>query len=303
MIFPKGFSKNCTLGIVAPSGPFKRYSLDKIESSLINIGYNVKFGKSCYGSYKGYLSSDDVTRAKDIEDMFLDNDIDVILCIRGGYGTPRILNLINYDIIKKNPKPFIGFSDITALHTAFNQKANLVTFHGTMAGSCPDWDDFSYKSLLDSLNMKDILNIKNPPDSPINTLIAGKCSGVITGGNLSLLVSTLGSEFEIDTKDKILFIEDIGESIYKLDRMLTSLDLAGKFKDCAGIIFGDFCDCIKSNDDDFELEELFLDRISKYNKPCISNLKSGHCTPMVTLPLGVHCKLDADRTEILLSIT
>lgn len=302
MIFPKGFSENCTLGIVAPSGPFKNYTLDEIEITLKTLGYNVKFSKSCYSSYKGYLSSEDAIRAKDIEDMFLDNEIDAIFCIRGGYGTPRILNLINYNIISENPKPFIGFSDITALHTAFNQKSGLVTFHGIMAGSSPNWDEFSYKSLLDALNMDGTLVIKNPSDSPINTLVGGKCCGTITGGNLALLVSTLGSEFEIDTKGKILFIEDIGENIYKLDRMLTALDLAGKFKDCSGIIFGDFFDCNKSSEDDFELEELFLDRVAKYNKPCISNLKCGHCTPTLTLPLGVHCELDANNKEIKLSI-
>ena len=302
MIFPNKFRSNATLGIVAPSSPFKKYSLYDIESSLKNLGYNVKFGKSCYGSYKGYLSSKDSIRAKDIEDMFLDDEVDAIFCIRGGYGSPRILNMINYDIIKENPKPFIGFSDITALHTAFNQKCNLITFHGIMAGSSPDWDEFSYKSLLDALNLKESLIIKNPSSLPINTLVSGKCSGIITGGNLALLVSTLGSEYEIDTKDKILFIEDIGENIYRLDRMLTSLDLAGKFKDCAGIIFGDFCDCNKSSDEDFELEELFLDIVSKYNKPCISNLKCGHCTPMITLPLGAYCELDATTKEIKLSI-
>ena len=302
MIFPNKFRCSATLGIVAPSSPFKKYSLNEIESSLKNLGYNVKFGKSCYGSYKGYLSSKDSIRAKDIEDMFLDDEVDAIFCIRGGYGSPRILNMINYDIIKENPKPFIGFSDITALHTAFNQKCNLITFHGIMAGTSPDWDEFSYKSLLDALNLKESLTIKNPSSLPINTLVGGKCSGIITGGNLALLVSTLGSEYEIDTKDKILFIEDIGENIYRLDRMLTSLDLAGKFKDCAGIIFGDFCDCTKSNEEDFELDELFLDIVAKYNKPCISNLKSGHCTPMVTLPLGAHCELDATNKIIKLSV-
>lgn len=302
MIFPNGFRSCATLGIVAPSSPFKKYSLEEIENALKNLGYRVKFGKSCYGSYKGYLSNEDAIRAKDIEDMFLDDEVDAIFCIRGGYGTPRILNLINYEIIKNNPKPFIGFSDITALHTAFNQKCNLVTFHGIMAGTSPDWDEFSYKSLLEALSLKEELVIKNPCDLPMNTLVGGKASGKITGGNLALLVSTLGSEYEIDTKDKILFIEDIGENIYRLDRMLTSLDLAGKFKDCAGIIFGDFCDCTKSNEDDFELEELFLDIVAKYNKPCISNLKSGHCTPMVTLPLGAHCELDATNKIIKLSV-
>ena len=298
MIYPKGFSNDCTIGIIAPAGPFKKYSLETIKNTLKNKGFNIKIGKSCYGSYKGYLSSEDTIRAKDIEDMFLDKDVDVIMCIRGGYGTPRILDKINYDIIRKNPKPFIGFSDITALHIAFNQKCNLVTYHGIMAGSAPDWDDFSYKSLLSSLCLEDELLVKNPSKNSINTIVNGKCSGLITGGNLALLVSTLGTEYEIDTKDKILFIEDIGESIYRLDRMLTSLDLAGKFKACSGIIFGDFCDCTKSSEEDFSLEELFLDRIGKYNKPCISNLKCGHCTPMVTLPLGAYCELDASNKKI-----
>lgn len=298
MIFPYGFSENCTIGIIAPSGPFKKYSLKKIEDTLKYRGFKVKIGKSCHGSYKGYLSSEDHIRAKDIEDMFLDKDVNVIMCIRGGYGVPRILDKIDYDIIKKNPKPFIGFSDITALHTAFNQKCNLVTFHGIMAGSCPDWDIFSFNSLVSALHLESDLLIENPLNLPLNTIIGGKCSGIITGGNLALLVSTLGTEYEIDTKGKIIFIEDIGESIYRLDRMLTSLDLAGKFKDCSGIIFGDFCDCTKSNKEDFSLEELFLDRIGKYNKPCISNLKSGHCSPMITLPLGVYCELDADNKKI-----
>lgn len=300
MIFPNAFRSNATLGIVAPSSPFKKYSLEEIESSLKNLGYNVKFSKSCYSSYKGYLSSEDSIRAKDIETMFLDDEVDAIFCLRGGYGSPRILNMINYEIIKNNPKPFIGFSDITALHTAFNQKCNLITFHGIMAGTSLTWDEFSYKSLLDAINLKENLIIKNPPNTPINTLVSGKASGIITGGNLALLVATLGSEYEIDTKDKILFIEDIGESIYRLDRMLTSLDLAGKFKDCSGIIFGDFCECNKSSDEDFDLEELFLDIVSKYNKPCISNLKSGHCTPMITIPLGSYCTLDADNKTIVL---
>ena len=153
MIFPNGFRSCATLGIVAPSSPFKKYSLEEIENALKNLGYRVMFGKSCYGSYKGYLSNEDAIRAKDFEDMFLDDEVDAIFCIRGGYGTPRILNLINYEIIKNNPKPFIGFSDITALHTAFNQKCNLVTFHGIMAGTSPDWDEFSYKSLLEALSI------------------------------------------------------------------------------------------------------------------------------------------------------
>ena len=290
--------KGCTIGIVAPSSPFNIYDLNIIEENLNKLGYKIKFGKSCFSSYKGYLSGEDKLRAKDIEDMFLDKEIDGILCLRGGYGTPRILDKINYDVIKNNPKFFIGYSDITALHIAFNQKCNLITFHGVMAGTCPEWDEFTYKSLINSINYTDTLDIKNPNGEKIYTLIEGSCEGILTGGNLSLIVSTLGTDYEIDTKEKILFIEEIDESIYRLDRMLTQLDLAGKLKDCNGIIFGDFCNCKKDNKDDFELIDLLKDKIQKYNKPCIFNLKSGHCNPMITLPLGAKCILDSSKKKI-----
>lgn len=298
MVLQNKIFKGCTIGIVAPSSPFNIYDLNIIEENLNKLGYKIKFGKSCFSSYKGYLSGEDKLRAKDIEDMFLDKEVDGILCLRGGYGTPRILDKINYDVIKNNPKFFIGYSDITALHIAFNQRCNLITFHGVMAGTCPEWDEFTYKSLINSINYTDTLDIKNPKDEKIYTLIEGSCEGILTGGNLSLIVSTLGTDYEIDTKEKILFIEEIDESIYKLDRMLTQLDLAGKLKDCNGIIFGDFCNCKKENKDDFELIDLLKDKIQKYNKPCIFNLKSGHCNPMITLPLGAKCILDSSKKKI-----
>ena len=294
MIYPKGIKKGDTIGIVAPSGPFKDITLDEVEKVLNNLGYNVKFAKSCYGSYKGYLSSEDKVRARDIEDMFFDKNIDGIFCLRGGYGTTRILDLIDYNIIKNNPKFFVGFSDITALHIAFNKYADLVTFHGVMAGTSYKWDEFTYNSLINALN-NNINKFENPNNEPIYTVVKGECTGELIGGNLALITSSIGSKFEIDVKGKILFIEDVGESIYRLDRMLTQLSLAGKFDDCVGIVFGDFCDCNKENDDDFEILELIEDRVSKYNKPCIYNLKSGHCTPMITLPFG--CKYRLNATE------
>ena len=298
MVLKNKIFKGCTIGIVAPSSPFDIHDLNIIEENLNKLGYKIKFGKSCFNSYKGYLSGEDKLRAKDIEDMFLDKEVDGILCLRGGYGTPRILDKINYDVIKNNPKFFIGYSDITALHIAFNQKCNLITFHGVMASTCPEWDEFTYKSLINSINYTDALDIKNPKGEKIYTLIEGSCEGILTGGNLSLILSTLGTDYEIDTKEKILFIEEIDESIYRLDRMLTQLDLAGKFKDCNGIIFGDFCNCKKDNKDDFELIDLLKDKIQKYNKPCILNLKSGHCKPMITLPLGAKCILDSNKKKI-----
>ena len=294
----KKLEKGCRLGIVAPSGPYRNGELKDIQKSLQDYGYITKFGKSCYGSYKGYLAQTDEIRAKDIEDMFLDQDIDGIICLKGGYGTPRILDKIDFEIIKNNPKFFIGFSDITALHIAFRQKANLKTVHGLMVAFIDRWDEFSYKSLVDAVNIENELEIKNPKDEDMITVVGGVCEGEIIGGNLSLITSTMATEYEIDTKGKILFIEEIEESIYKLDRMLTQLALSGKFDDCAGIIFGDFCNCKKEHEDDFEIYELIQDIVVKYNKPCIMNLKSGHCSPMVSIPFGVKCRLDATNKTI-----
>lgn len=288
------------IGIVAPASPYKSNSLDKIENTLNEKGFEVVFGKSCVGSYRGYLASEDEVRARDIEAMFLDKSIDIVLCIRGGYGTPRLLDYIDYNIIKENKKPFIGFSDITALHIAFNQKSELNTYHGIMAGSCLEWDDFTYNSLKDALNMKNKLEIVNPNGQEMKTIVGGEAKGKLIGGNLSLLTSTMGTDYELDAKGKIIFIEEVGEPIYKIDRMLTQLALGKKFEECEGIIFGDFADCNKENETDFDLEEIIKDRIEKYNKPCIYNLKSGHCMPMVTLPFGIDCILDATNKTITL---
>lgn len=308
MIYPRKLNKGDTIGIIAPSSPYRplckeslNYELNNIKKTIEGFGYKVKMGKTCYLSYKGYLAGADEDRAKDIEIMFLDKNIDAILCLRGGYGTPRILDKINYDIIKSNPKIFIGYSDITALHIAFNQYCNLVTFHGIMASTVPNWEEFTYNSFMNMLDMKTHLVLKNPINEELYTLVEGSASGIIIGGNLSLIVSTIGTNYEINTKDKILFIEEVGETIYKIDRMLTQLELSGKFNDCRGIIFGDFEDCNKEREEDYDLYDLLLDKVKKYNKPCVYNLQSGHCTPMISIPLGVKCKLDATNKQIILT--
>lgn len=308
MIYPRKLNKGDTIGIIAPSSPYRalckeslNYELDNIKKTIENFGYKVKMGSTCYLSYKGYLAGTDEDRVKDIEIMFEDKNIDAILCLKGGYGTPRILDKINYDIIKNNPKIFIGYSDITALHIAFNQICNLVTFHGIMAATVSNWDEFTYNSFMDILDMKENLELKNPEDEELYTLVKGSTNGIIIGGNLSLIASTIGTSYEINVKDKILFIEEIGESIYKIDRMLTQLELSGKFNDCKGIIFGDFEDCNKEREEDYDLYDLLLNKIKKYNKPCIYNLQSGHCKPMISMPLGVNCELDATNKKIILT--
>ena len=298
MKYPKPLEKGNTIGLIAPAGPLRGIKVEEIKYELNRLGYKVKIGKSCYLSYKGYLSGSDKDRAIDLERMFLDKDVDAIICIRGGYGCARILDLIDFNIIRDNPKIFVGFSDITALHIAINQLSNLATYHGIMAASIKEWDYFTYNSLIKALNFKDELIIENPCDEKLISLYNGCCEGITTGGNLSLIVSTLGTKYEINTKNKILLIEEIGEYTYKVDKMLNHLQMAGKFNDCNGIIFGEFTDCKKAFQSDEEVLNILKEIAIKNKKPTIYNLKSGHCIPMVTIPLNMNCYLDCNENKI-----
>ena len=208
---PKCLKQGDTIGIIAPAGDLREYTIEGIKSSIESYGYKVKIGRSCYLNYRGYLAGQDEMRVLDLENMFLDDRVDAIMCLRGGYGSSRILDMIDYDIIKTHPKIFIGFSDITALHIAFNQKCNLITYHGIMANKASLWDESSYYSLLEALNFKGEYWVTNPDNIPIYTLYKGNATGQIIGGNLTMITYTLRKEYEIDTKDKILFKEEVGE--------------------------------------------------------------------------------------------
>ena len=299
MKYPKTLQKGNTIGLIAPAGPLRNIKIEEIKYELNRLGYRVKIGKSCYLSYKGYLSGKDEDRALDVEKMFLDKDVDAIICVRGGYGCARILELIDFTIIRDHPKIFIGFSDVTALHIAINQLSNLATYHGIMAGSIKKWDEFTYNSLIKALNFEKELIIENPVNEKLISLYNGCCEGVITGGNLSILVSTLGTKYEINTKNKILFIEEIGEYTYKVDKMLNHLQMSGKFNDCKGIIFGEFTDCKKAFNDDEEIINILKEIAVKNKKPTIYNLKSGHCMPMVTVPLNMNAYIDCNENKII----
>lgn len=298
MKYPKPLEKGNTIGLIAPAGPLRNIKIEEIKYELNKLGYKVKIGRSCYLSYKGYLSGKDEDRALDLERMFLDKDVDAIICVRGGYGCARILDLIDFTIIRDNPKIFVGFSDVTALHIAINQLSNLATYHGIMAASIKQWDDFTYKSLIKALNFKEKLIIENPDNKNLISLYEGCCEGVIIGGNLSVIVSTLGTKYEIDTKNKILLIEEIGEYTYKVDKMLNHLQMSGKFNDCSGIIFGEFTNCLKAFKNDEEILDIFKEIAIKNKKPTIYNLKSGHCIPMVTIPLNMKCYLNCNINQI-----
>lgn len=304
MIKPKGLKIGDTIGVVAPASPTTIDRVEKAYEKLIEMGFKVIMGESCYSNY-GYLAGTDDVRAEDLNKMFKNQEIDGIICLRGGYGTPRILDLLDYDLIKNNPKVFIGYSDITALHIAFNKLSTLVTFHGPMVSSdlIGEFSEFSKKSLYNSILEGKFQPVIKDPLDEITIINGGKAEGAIIGGNLSLITSTIGTPYEIDSKGKILFIEEIGEEPYRIDRMLTQLRLSKKLEEAEGIILGDFNNCVAESseyDDSLTLEEVIDQIIKPLGKATIFNFKAGHCEPTVTIPFGVKAKLDADNKVLTL---
>lgn len=300
MIKPPVIKKGDMIGVIAPASPSGDERREKAKLALEEMGFSVKMGRSCY--YKcGYLAGSDELRAQDINTMFADSEVKGIICLRGGYGTLRILNKLDYELIKNNPKVFMGYSDITAIHIALNQKCKLVTFHGPMVESnmADGLDEFSYNSFFTAaLTNEPIGEIQNPSDETIKCLIPGICSGKIVGGNLALIAAGLGTPYEIDTKGKLLFLEDIDEKPYRVDRMLTQLSLAGKLRDANGIILGDWKNCEADTIETQTLAEVFQDILTAAGKPTVYNLRSGHCRPMITLPLGVECIMHAKEGKL-----
>jgi muramoyltetrapeptide carboxypeptidase len=275
-----------------------------------NLGYRVKLGKHVHKKW-GYLAGSDEERLEDIHTMFDDPEVKAIIAIRGGYGSGRLLKYLDYDLIKKNPKIIHGYSDITSLLIAIHQMTGLITFHGPVATST--FTDYTKKYFYKALTNTDpIGEIEDAPfeanlqtSNRVWTIQEGVGQGRLTGGNLTLIASLMGTPYEIDTRDKILFIEEVGEEPRVLDRYLTQLDNAGKLEQCQGIVF----DRMKSvHPDDFKSstystlskEEIIVDRIKKYNMPACLGLSLGHIADKPTLPLGVECRLDAGAGRLTL---
>lgn len=300
------------VAVVAPSSATDEKTVHNGERKLRAMGLNPVMFPTCYTNY-GHLAAPDIERARDINGAFKDESIKAIICLRGGYGTPRILNLLDYEMIKNNPKVFIGFSDITSLHIAFNQLCNMTTFHGPMATSNFaklindkfEFEPYTYNSIRQNIFTNEKVGEHvNPKNESLESNCKGEALGELIGGNLSLLVSTMGSPYEIDTKGKILFIEEVNEPIYKIDRMLTTLSLAGKFEECSGLIFGTFTGCDREEKSyegglDLTLQEVINNTVVPFNKPIIYNFKAGHSFPQPTLPFGTKVKIDADLRKVI----
>jgi muramoyltetrapeptide carboxypeptidase len=297
----KALQPGDTFGVVAPSSPACTAEINEAHQVLRSIGFKVVFGASCYAREGGYLAGKPELRAKDIQDMFMRDDIDGILCLRGGYGSPQLLPLLDYELIRHHPKVFIGYSDITALHTVLGQRCGFITFHGPMLTSdmAQRLHPFAKQSLFQAV--QEVKHhgraVQNPAGQALTSLVSGEAHGRLTGGNLTLLCATLGTPYEIDTSGKIVFLEDIGEEPYRIDRMMNQLDLAGKLEPAAGFVIGDFNDCASEKyKDGFTTEEVLRRYVTRYGQPVLYGLKAGHCSPAVTLPFGVRAHLDGTNS-------
>jgi muramoyltetrapeptide carboxypeptidase len=297
----KRLNRGDTIGIISPSSPLEISEIENGIRFFNELGYDILEGEHIYEKY-GYLAGSDFDRAQDLNNMFKNKDVDMILCIRGGYGANRILSYIDFDLIKKNPKIFIGFSDITSLLNTLYKKCGLITFQGPML--CSLFDDLTLESFKQSLVLGSkpytINNTENKSGEKLNINgIGGEAKGRLMGGNLSLICSLMGTPYDIDFNDNIIFIEDVGEEPYKIDRMLTSLELSGKLKDASGFIIGQFTNCcLPHYERSLTLEQIIKDKILSLNKPAIVNFQSGHSYPKITLPIGADVKINGDTGDI-----
>ena len=300
MVKPKPLFPGAKVALVAPSSAVPEEKLQPGLELVKSLGMEPVTYPSCfYVNRDGYFAASDAQRAADITDAFADDTIDGVWCIRGGYGAHRLVPLLDLDIIRDNPKWFGGYSDITALHTAFNQLCDLETYHCTMPSTEPNPNEYTMGYLKKALFGDLSGALSNPEDQPLGTLVPGSAEGILCGGNLSLLVDSIGTPWEIDCKGKILFLEDIGEKTYRVDGMLTQLRNAGKFADCAGIILGAWTDCPPEIPErTLTLTEVFDQLIVPAGKPAVMDLACGHCSTTMALPLGRMCRLNADSCEI-----
>ena len=286
-----------TISVVAPSSYVKKSDIEFALNNILSLNFNYKIYNHL-GDIFGYLAGIDINRANDFNKSLEDKDTNSIMCIRGGYGSLRMIEFINWNLFKKNPKIFMGFSDITPLLNYIFKKFNTITFHSPMATSNLK-NNHSKESLINSITIpKSNYFLKNPDDIELKSFYVDKkfAFGNIVGGNLSLICSTISTKYEIPFKNNILFIEEINEAPYKIDRMLTHLYLSGKIQKCSGLILGQFTNCI--DDDGFKIEDVLIEKLKLFKKPCIYNLCSGHGEPRLTIPIGAKTKIDAQNSTI-----
>ena len=294
---PMALKAGDCIGIVGPASPLDDpASLDRALTGLHERGYKTKLAPSAT-AHEGFFAGSDAQRAQDVNDFFRDASVQAILCLNGGYGSTHILNKLDYAMIAKHPKLFIGFSDITALHTALGQKSKLVTIHGPLVATVysPYSSAYSTEQFDKGLTMTKAPGpLSLPAGRELQVLVAGTARGPIVGGNLTMLAALAGTPYELDGTGCILLLEDISEPSYRIDRMLEQLRQNGLFNRINGIIFGDFLDS-EADPGDYTTDQVLAHYATLIGKPAIKNFPAGHGSDKAFLPFGVQAELQASE--------
>ena len=300
---PPRLRKHDLIGIVSPaSAPSSQEKVDRGVEYLERLGYRVKVGKHVMSQH-GYLAGTDEERVNDLNEMLRDPAVKAVFAVRGGYGTPRLLHLVDYQAVRKNPKIIVGYSDLTALQLALFKKTRLVTFSGPMVG-VEMWsgvDPFTEEHFWRIVTSASRIGpLKNPADEPTAFYNKKTSSGILLGGNMSLLASVLGTPFLPTLRRSLLVLEDVDEAPHRVDRMFMQLQHAGILKSISGLILGKFTDCVPSDPSKpfLTIEQVVEEAVSKITRPVLTNLQYGHIAKKLTLPFGLQARLNS-RDEVL----
>ncbi len=302
IIKPPRLRKGDLISVVSPaSTPGDSSKVHAGVRYFESLGYRVTISQNVF-NVDGYLAGTDEERADDLNQAFADKNVKAIICSRGGYGSPRILDLIDYNVVRRNPKILVGYSDITALQLAIFRKTGLITFSGPMMavefGNDPDpYTEQMFFDLVTSAAKPG--TIRSHKDFRLSFKGKKKVRGRILGGNLSLITSIMGTKYEARFAHNLLLIEEVNEEPYSVDRMLTQLRLAGILKEVSGYLIGQFTDCApeEPNRPYREIEEIIREDVLSNGKPAVSNIAYGHVPAKLTMPIGIMASIDAVKKK------
>lgn len=294
MTLPQPVRKGDKVALIAPCMPVLPERLDFAAGFIAGLGLKPEIFPSCT-AHSGFLAGSDSLRAADINRAFADPEIRAVVVVRGGYGGARLADLLDYDVIRDNPKVFTGFSDATVLHILINQRCRLVTFHAPMPAAANfREDEFTHAALADALfgcweTLYDDSHPERNAGVPLECVFEGECEGVLTGGNLTIVASTAGTPYQLDCRGRILFLEDVSEYAYAIDRSILHMRHSGILDGCRGIILGTWQDCQASRDMPIDLT--LRNALEPLHIPVVSGFMCGHSVPSTFLPLGMQCRL------------
>jgi muramoyltetrapeptide carboxypeptidase len=314
-IKPRALKRSDAIGVVAPAGPVDRERMERALARVQERGFRIKTYGDIYRS-RGYLAGDDAARAAELMAAFADAETAAVWCARGGYGVVRILDQLDFGVIGRNPKIFVGFSDITLLHVAIHQRTGLITFHAPNLqdgfGKPDDMPAASEAALWKAVLANDeqqsdasivqsgyTFGFDGVDNIDLRPICAGVATGRLIGGNLAVICGVMGTPFEIETAGRILFMEDISERAYRIDRYLSQLNLAGKLSSVAGVLLGTFSyEAEEKADEQSDIHALFEEYLGPLGVPVLAGFPAGHERYNLALPMGVLVKLDADQKSV-----